>query len=273
MQNTARVVLRGLRGPSIVSSPFAVLAATMFSRDIGLPVLALELLGVTLFQMSANLVNDCHDLRVEDRKGLHNFVLPVRDYRLLLRTAYFAMAVGSLLGALVILITGAYLLVLPLGLGLLMAYGYSGHPFNLSRFGELIVPLSFFLLGLAAFYSQALTITLNGALASLASSLFVFLTYVTHQFSDYREDLKTGNPTLLLKAGIGLSRAISYAALAAIIILLYLLGIFYGIVPALALPFFLHAAHRGMDPASVRRAQVYILIVEMCFIINAIFIR
>lgn len=273
MQNRVMVVLRGLRGPSIVSSPFAVVVGTVVSSNINFLVLALELIGVTLFQMSANLVNDYQDLRVENRKGLHNFVLPIREYQLLLRTAYVSMVVGSLLGALVISITGAYLLVIPLGIGLVMAYGYSGIPFNLSRFGEFVVPFSFFLISLAVFYSQALTITLNGILAPVAASLFVFLTYITHQFSDYQEDLRTGNPTLLLKVGVRISSIISYVALAVIIILMYLLGIYYTIVPMLALPYFLYMAHKNMDPISVRRAQVYILALEVFFIINAILIH
>jgi len=154
-----------------------------------------------------------------------------------LRVSLAFMAVGAVLGLVILFLTkGMFILIFGL-IGVFCGYFYTAPPFRLANrgLGELVVALNFGVLAtVGAYYVQTLTITLEIVVASLPIAFLIFLLLYVNEFPDYKADKKVGKDTLVVR--LGRRRAVGgYAVLALLTYGLILAGVALEILPQMTL--------------------------------------
>lgn len=196
--------------PVIVGSVLGYAATGVFSW----PVFLLALGAVTMIHAGANMANDYFDhlsgndwlnLNSTPFSGGSRFIQEGRmSARNVLCGVFFFLAVGSILGAATVLLSGS-LFVLALGVtGVLGGYFYSAGPlrFAYRGVGEVVIMLLFgFLPVTGSFYLQAGRLDPAIILPSSVVSLLIFLVILVNEFPDEAADRLASKKTLVVILG------------------------------------------------------------------------
>ncbi len=265
--------LRALRAPFLVASvlPFfvGVLAAYQAANVFDPLLFSLSLVGVILFHLATNMLNDNfdyrsgNDLAVEHQNpfaGGSRVLLTGRvNVNEHLAVALTLFAAGIAIGLLIFSLLGGFgtpagQLLFVIGvIGAGTVYSYVGPPLKLANrgLGEVFVGLAFGpLVVIGAFLVQTGTVTLGAVFLSFSMGLLVAAILWINEFPDVSADVSVGKRTLMSR--VGPERAVNvYVGLVAAAFLMPVLASLFGLVPPttlltlLALPFAVRAA-RGL---------------------------
>lgn len=265
--------IRALRAPFLVASilPFLVgiLAAYQAANVFDPLLFALALVGVILFHLATNMLNDNfdyrsgNDLAVEHQNpfagGSRVLITGRVNVNVHLAVALTIFVAGISVGLLIFFLLGGFgtpageLLFVIGVIGAVSAYSYVGPPLKLANrgVGEFFVGLAFGPLVVGgAYLVQAGTVTLGAVFLSLAMGLLVAAILWINEFPDLPADVSVGKRTLM--ARIGPERAINvYIGLVAAAFLMPVLASLLRLIPPttvltlLAVPLAMRAA-RGL---------------------------
>ncbi|MEE8232228.1 MAG: prenyltransferase [Thermoplasmata archaeon] len=265
--------LRALRAPFLVASvlPFlvGVLAAYQAANVFDPLLFALSFVGVILFHLATNMLNDNFDFRsgndlaVEHQNpfagGSRVLITGRVNVNVHLAVALTLFAAGIAVGLLIFILLGGFgtpagQLLFVIGvIGAGTVYSYVGPPLKLANrgLGEVFVGLAFGpLVVIGAFLVQTGTVTLGAVFLSLSMGLLVAAILWINEFPDVSADVSVGKRTLMSR--VGPERAVNvYVGLVAAAFLMPVLASLFGLVPPttlltlLALPFAVRAA-RGL---------------------------
>ncbi len=265
--------IKALRAPFLIASilPFlvGVLAAYQAANVFDPLLFALALVGVILFHLATNMLNDNfdyrsgNDLAVEHQNpfagGSRVLVTGRVTVKVHLAVALAIFAAGIAVGLLIFFLLGGFgtragQLLFVIGvLGAITVYSYVGPPLKLANrgLGEVFVGLAFGpLVVVGAYLVQTGTVTLGAIFLSLAMGLLVAAILWINEFPDVSADVSVGKRTLM--ARLGPERAVTvYVGLVAAAFLMPVLASLLGLVPPttvltlLALPLAVRAV-RGL---------------------------
>ncbi len=269
----AQLWLRALRAPFLVASvlPFlvGVLAAYQAANVFEPLLFTLSLVGVILFHLATNMLNDNfdyrsgNDLAVEHQNpfagGSRVLITGRVNVTVHLAVALTIFAAGIAIGLLIFILLGGFgtpagQLLFVIGvIGAGTVYSYVGPPLKLANrgLGEVFVGLAFGpLVVVGAYLVQTGTVTLGAVFLSLSMGLLVAAILWINEFPDVSADVSVGKMTLM--ARLGPERAVNvYVGLVAAAFLIPVVASLLGLVPPttiltlLALPLAVRAA-RGL---------------------------
>ena len=183
------------------------------SFNFGLFILAL--LAIMALQAGANMANDYFD-HISGNDWKNNNVTPfsggsryIQDGVLSPRTellaALTALAAGSVIGLIIVLLTKS-LLILILGvIGLLGGFFYTAPPIKLGYrcVGEFVIALLFGLLPVfASYYLQTGNIDIIPLLPAGIVAILIFLIILINEFPDLAADTAVNKKTLIVRLGV-----------------------------------------------------------------------
>ncbi|MBP1737560.1 MAG: putative 1,4-dihydroxy-2-naphthoate octaprenyltransferase [Oscillospiraceae bacterium] len=197
---------------SLTASIIPVLLGGVIAMREGvfqLSTLALCLVAMTALQISANLISDCDDYlnQVDTKESFGSSGMIVNGSftpRQALRGGMLFLALGSVLGLLLVYISG--LVVLLLGVvGVVSAYFYTRKPFSL-KYRGLGAPFVFLMFGplpvLGAYYIQTQRFSLLALLLSVPIGLLTTAILHANDIRDITSDRKAGIQTFAMEIGI-----------------------------------------------------------------------
>ena len=172
-----------------------------------LPALA-ALVGALLLQIASNLANDYFDFvkgydqadRLGPTRVAASGLMPLRELRLGL---LIVLALAALVGIYLIIVGGWPILVVGAA-GMIAAVAYSGGPFPLSTngLGDLFVFLFFGVIAVVGtYYVQALDVTWQAGLASIAPGALITAILVVNNLRDVDTDARVGKRTMAVRLG------------------------------------------------------------------------
>ena len=192
----------------------------------------------------------------------------------ILLAALFALAAGSAIGAVIILLTrSVFILILGL-IGLLGGFFYTAPPIRLGyrSVGEPVIALLFGLLPVyGSYYLQTKTIDIIPLLPAVIVGILIFLVILINEFPDVAADAAVNKRTLVVRFGIPASVWIYRTALitsflvAAAAALIYRFFVFAGLFYLLTLPLTV-AAIKSVNkedlikPSQYRASQITVLL-------------
>ena len=192
----------------------------------------------------------------------------------ILLAALFALAAGSAIGAVIILLTrSVFILILGL-IGLLGGFFYTAPPIRLGyrSVGEPVIALLFGLLPVyGSYYLQTKTIDIIPILPAVIVGILIFLVILINEFPDVAADAAVNKRTLVVRFGIPASVWIYRTALiasylvAALATLIYRPFVFAGLLYLLTLPtaiVAIKAANKEdlLKPGQYRASQITVLL-------------
>ncbi|MBA7479770.1 1,4-dihydroxy-2-naphthoate octaprenyltransferase [subsurface metagenome] len=192
------------------------------------PLFILALLGIMAIHSGANMANDYFDhLSGNDWanknptpfSGGSRFIQQgILSPKSVLLTALVALAVGSAVGVVIILLTES-LFILILGLiGLLGGFFYTAPPVKLGYrcIGELVIALLFGLFPVyGSYYLQTEVIDAIPLLPAFIVGILIFLVILVNEFPDLKADAAANKRTLVVRLGVPASIWIYRTALVA----------------------------------------------------------
>jgi len=187
--------------------------ATVGSFNWTLFVLAL--LGIMAIHSGANMANDYFDhLSGNDwanknptpfSGGSRYIQQGILSPRAILLTALVALAVGSALGVVIIILTKSkFILILGL-IGLLGGFFYTAPPLKLGYrcIGELVIALLFGLFPVyGSYYLQTERIDIVPLLPAFIVGILIFLVILVNEFPDLKADAAVNKRTLVVRLGV-----------------------------------------------------------------------
>ena len=187
--------------------------ATVGSFNWTLFVLAL--LGIMAIHSGANMANDYFDhLSGNDwanknptpfSGGSRYIQQGILSPRAILLTALVALAVGSALGVVIIILTKSkFILILGL-IGLLGGFFYTAPPLKLGYrcIGELVIALLFGLFPVyGSYYLQTERIDIVPLLPAFIVGILIFLVILANEFPDLKADAAVNKRTLVVRLGV-----------------------------------------------------------------------
>ena len=183
------------------------------SFNFGLFILAL--LAIMALQAGANMANDYFD-HISGNDWKNNNVTPfsggsrsiqegILSPRTELLAALTALAAGSAIGLIIVLLTKS-LLILILGvIGLLGGFFYTAPPIKLGYrcVGEFVIALLFGLLPVfASYYLQTGNIDIIPLLPAGIVAILIFLIILINEFPDLAADTAVNKKTLIVRLGV-----------------------------------------------------------------------
>ena len=188
----------------------------------------LALLGIMAIHSGANMANDFFDhLSGNDwanknptpfSGGSRYIQEGILSPKAILLTALLALAVGSALGVVIIILTES-LFILILGLiGLLGGFFYTAPPLKLGYrcIGELVIALLFGLFPVyGSYYLQTEVIDTMPLLPAFIVGILIFLVILVNEFPDLKADAAVTKRTIVVRLGVPASVWIYRAALVA----------------------------------------------------------
>ncbi len=210
--------LKAARAPFFTGSlaPILVGSALAFSESVALHWgrAVLALLAVTCLHAGANLANDYYDHVSGNDEANVRFATPftggsrfIQEGKArpgeILAASLISLALGGLLGAYLVWVTGWPVLALGV-VGALTGFFYSAPPLKLGYrgLGELFIMLDFGVLPvLGAYYVQAEAFTLSAFVASLPVGLLMTNVLWINQFQDSDADGAVGKRNWVVRLG------------------------------------------------------------------------
>ena len=247
------------------------------------PLFILALLAIMAIHSSANMANDYFDhLSGNDWanknptpfSGGSRFIQKgILSPKTMLLAALVALAVGSALGVVIILLTES-LFILILGLlGMLGGFFYTAPPVKLGYryIGEIIIALLFGLLPVyGSYYLQTKMIDTIPLLPSFIVGILIFLVILINEFPDLKADAAVNKRTLVVRLGVPASIWIYRTALVASFLIaaammiyrsMFFAGLFYLITLPIAV-FAIKSANKDdlAKPGQYRASQATVLL-------------
>jgi len=197
--------------PILVGSFLAY--ATTGSFNLGLFILAL--LAIMALQAGANMANDYFD-HISGNDWVNKNPTPfsggsryiqqgILSPKEVLFAALTALAAGSAIGLVIVLLTKSVFILILGVIGLLGGFFYTAPPIKLGYryIGEFIIALLFGLLPVyASYYLQTETIDTNPLLPALIVSILIFLVILINEFPDAPADAAVNKQTLVVYFGV-----------------------------------------------------------------------
>ncbi|MCJ2531871.1 MAG: prenyltransferase [Candidatus Thermoplasmatota archaeon] len=216
--------IRALRAPFLVASvlPFLVgiLAAYQAANVFDPLLFALSLVGVILFHLATNMLNDNfdyrsgNDLAVEHQNpfagGSRVLITGRVNVKMHLAVALTIFVAGIADGLLIFFLLGGFgtpagQLLFVIGvIGAVTVYSYVGPPLKLANrgLGEFFVGLAFGpLVVVGAYLVQTGTVTPGAVFLSLSMGLLVAAILWINEFPDVSADVSVGKKTLMARLG------------------------------------------------------------------------
>ena len=268
--------------------------ATAGAFEPGLFILAL--LAIMLLHAGANIANDYFDhISGNDwananptpfsggSRYIQNGVLPPR---LILLMSFIALATGSMLGVVIVLLTRSIFILL-LGLaGVLGGFFYTAPPLRLGyrTAGEISIALLFGLLPVSgSYYLQTETLEPTILPPAAIVSILIFLVILINEFPDAHADAATNKHTLVVRLGISRSVWVYRLTLLASYVLAavmltsagtFFAGLLYLLTMPLALAAIKSANKKDLTTAGLYRAnqQTVLLHLAGCLALSAGFL-
>ncbi len=237
--------------PILVGSALGYATAGTFQLNLFI----LALLSIMALQAGANMTNDYFDHTSRNdwvnqnptpfSGGSRYIQRGILSPKAVLLAALVALAVGSAIGAVIVLLTQS-IFILMLGLtGLLGGFFYTAPPVKLGYryIGEFVIALLFGLLPVyGSYYLQTEMIDTVPLLAACLVGILIFLVILVNEFPDVAADAAVNKKTLVVRFGIPASIWIYRIALvtgfiiAAAAMLIYPLCFFAGLFYLFTLP-------------------------------------
>jgi 1,4-dihydroxy-2-naphthoate polyprenyltransferase len=263
-----RLWWQALRAPfllaSIVPVLVGILAAWQVRGVIDLGLSLLTLLGAAFVHLGTNMTNDAWDYRSGNDLAVRHLnpfagggrvlIRGVLNLRTHLAVALLFLALGSLVGIVLVLEVGWPLLVIGV-VGVFFAYAYVGPPFRLAHrgVGEIAVGLAFGpLIVLGTYYVQAGTLDPAAIILSISMGLLVAGILWINEVPDIPADGAVGKRTLVVRLGVERATTVFGAMVLSAYVILGI-GVVFGLTPLallalLALPLALRPI-RGLRKA------------------------
>ena len=266
--------------PVLVGSALGFATAGTFS----LHLFILALLAIMALHAGANLANDYFDHTSRNdwlnqnptpfsggSRYIQQGILPPKT---ILLAALFALVAGSVIGAVIVLLTrSVFILILGL-IGLLGGFFYTAPPVRLGyrSVGEPVIALLFGLLPVyGSYYLQTETIDIIPLLPAVIVGILIFLVILINEFPDVAADAAVNKRTLVVRFGISASVWIYRIALvtsflvAALATLIYRPFVFAGLFYLLTLPIAIVAIRAAnkedlLKPGQYRASQLTVLL-------------
>jgi 1,4-dihydroxy-2-naphthoate octaprenyltransferase len=243
----------------------------------------LAILSIMALHSGANLANDYFDhISGNDwanknptpfsggSRYIQKGILPPKA---VLLTALVALAFGSAIGIIILLLTRS-LFILALGLtGVLGGFFYTAPPFKFGYrcVGEFVIAVLFGLLPVyGSYYLQTETIDIIPILPACIVSILIFLVIFVNEFPDAAADAAVNKRTLVVRFGVPASIWIYRIALAisfiiAMVMLFHHLMFFAGLFYLLTLPIAIVAMRAAnkedlLKPGQYRASQLTVLL-------------
>jgi 1,4-dihydroxy-2-naphthoate octaprenyltransferase len=192
------------------------------------PLFVLALLGIMAIHSGANMANDYFDhLSGNDwanknptpfSGGSRYIQQGILSPRAILLTALVALAVGSAMGVVIIVLTRSkFILILGL-IGLLGGFFYTAPPLKLGYrcVGEFVIALLFGLFPVyGSYYLQTGMLDTVPLLPALIVGILIFLVIFVNEFPDLKADAAVNKRTLVVRLGVPASIWIYRTALVA----------------------------------------------------------
>ncbi len=209
--------LREVRVPfftaSVVPVALGVVVAWYETARFNVLLFLLTLLGAVLAHAASNMINDYYDHR-SGNDTVNRFRSPFNGGAGLIQeglltprqvfiAALTAFAAAAAIGLYLAWVAGPWILV-PMVLGGLFAFFYTGEPLRLAYYGigEVLIGLSFGPLLVAGSYMvQTGTLSLGAAAASLPVGLLIAAVLYINQFPDYEADKAVGKAHWVVRLG------------------------------------------------------------------------
>ena len=265
--------------PILVGSFLAY--ATTGSFNLGLFILALS--AIMALQAGANMANDYFD-HISGNDWVNKNPTPfsggsryiqqgILSPKAVLLAALTALAAGSAIGLLIVLLTKS-VFILTLGIiGLLGGFFYTAPPIKLGYryIGEFIIALLFGLFPVyASYYLQTETVDTNPLLPALIVSILIFLVILINEFPDVAADAAVNKKTLIVHFGVPTSVRIYRTALIGSFIIaaamltyrsMFFAGLFYLITLPIAALAIKSANKKDLvKPGQYRASQITVLL-------------
>ncbi|HUW18132.1 MAG TPA: 1,4-dihydroxy-2-naphthoate octaprenyltransferase [Sedimentisphaerales bacterium] len=208
--------------PVLVGSSLGYAASGSFSTMLFI----LALLAITALHAGANIANDYFDHTSGNdwanqnptpfsggRRYIQQGIVSPKATLLL---ALSALAIGSIIGVVIVLLTQSLLILIVGLIGLLGGFFYTAPPVRLGyrSIGELAIGWLFGLLPVyAAYYLQTETIDLLPLLPACIVGILIFLVILVNEFPDVTADAVANKRTLVVHFGVPVSIWIYRAAL------------------------------------------------------------
>jgi 1,4-dihydroxy-2-naphthoate octaprenyltransferase len=266
--------------PVLVGSALAFAVAGTFSPHLFI----LALLAAIALHSGANLANDYFD-HLSRNDWLNKNPTPfsggsryiqknVLSAKMILLLALLALAAGSAIGIIIVLLTrSVFILILGL-IGLLGGFFYTAPPIRLGyrSVGEPIIALLFGILPVyGSYYLQTETFDIIPFLPAVIVGILIFLVILINEFPDVDADATVNKRTLVVRFGISTSVWIYRIALVAsfpitaVAMLVYRSFIFAGLFYLLTLPLTVIAIKSAnkqdlAKPGQYRASQITILL-------------
>ena len=247
------------------------------------PLFILALLGIMAIHSGANMANDYFDhLSGNDwanknptpfSGGSRYIQKGILSPKTILLAALVALAVGSALGVVIILLTES-LFILVLGLlGMLGGFFYTAPPIKLGYryIGEFVIALLFGLLPVyGSYYLQTGMIDTVPLLPAFIVGILIFLVIFVNEFPDLKADAAVNKKTLVVHFGVPASAWIYRTALVASFLIaaaamivypsMFFAGLFYLITLPIAV-FAIKSANKNdlAKPGQYRASQITVL--------------
>jgi 1,4-dihydroxy-2-naphthoate polyprenyltransferase len=248
---SVKIWLKAIRAPFFTATLVPVLlGSTLAWHNTSLfswPFFFLILIAALFMHAGTNLSNDFFDhVSGNDvvnktptpfsggSRVIQEKLIPAKQ---ILMAAVIFFAAGSILGVYLNFKLPGNTLILFGSLGLFLGFFYTAPPFRLgySGVGEMAVGLGFGPLAvLSSYFVQAKTLSYEAFFASIPIGILIALVLFINEFPDYGADRKVGKKTMVVLIGKKKS-AFTFILFAILAYLWILLGVFYGLMPYLAL--------------------------------------
>ncbi len=187
--------------------------AIIGSFNFGLFILAM--LAIIFLHAGANMANDYFD-HISGNDWANNNVTPfsggsrsiqdgILSPKTVLLAALVALAAGSVIGMIIVLLTKSLLILIIGVIGLLGGFFYTAPPIKLGYrcVGEIIIALLFGLLPVfGSYYLQTGTIDIVPLLPAAIVGVLIFLIIFINEFPDLAADASVNKKTLIVRLGV-----------------------------------------------------------------------
>ena len=288
LEDTKLIILfQASRPKFLVASAAPVLVGSFLGYAIAgtfnWPLFILALLAIMAIHSGANMANDYFDhLSGNDwanknptpfSGGSRYIQDGILSPKAVLLTALIALAVGSAIGVVIVILTES-LFILILGLiGMLGGFFYTAPPLKLGYrcVGEFVIALLFGVFPVyGSYYLQTGMIDTVPLLPALIVGILIFLVIFINEFPDLQADTAANKRTLVVRLGVPVSIWIYRTALLASFIiaaamLFYSSMFFAGLLYLITLPIAVHAVKFAnkkdlIKPGRYRASQITVLL-------------
>lgn len=244
---------------------------------------ALALLGIMAIHSGANMANDYFD-HLSGNDWANKNTTPfsggsryiqdgILSPKAILLTALVALAVGSAIGIVIIILTES-IFILILGLiGVIGGFFYTAPPakFGYRCIGEFVIALLFGVFPVyGSFYLQTRTLDIIALPSALIVGILIFLVILINEFPDLQADAAANKRTLVVRLGVPASIWIYRTALAASFLIaiamlfyrsLFFSGLFYlGTLPVAVFAVKLANKDDLVKPGQCRASRITVLL-------------